>query len=254
MKAICDRRSRLLLLIWVFVCLLAAGCGEEPQAAPEVEERQPLIIEEGINQPAAEEPQQQPDAQTPADEPAVEFADKGEATTVEDLIAAQAKITSFYFEQTVEYPNGRVFIQVWYKDEKMRLISSQGGYGMAEEFYDYEAGTLITHAPGSDEPAVLFAFDKTSPDAPDNPVMNDYSTYTLVGGEEIDRQYCLILEAPNGDLVWVSTKYGFPLQTEYTDSLGDRLTAKYKNVSINTVKDSDVMPPADLEIYDYGAE
>lgn len=251
MNAIYQMRRMLLLLTAVLFSLLAASCDDTPEVPNETDDRQPIVIEEGINQHAAEEELSGEEEEIAQEESGVEFEDKGEATTVEDLIAAQAKISSFYFEQTVAYPNGHVFLQVWYKDENMRLFSSQGGYGMAEEFYDYETGTVISHQPGSDEPAEMYTFDKTSPDAPDNPVMNDYSAYTLLGGEEIDHQYCLILEAPNGDLVWVSTKYGFPLQTEYTDSLGDRLTTKYKNISINTVTDEDVLPPADLEVYDY---
>ena len=62
------------------------------------------------------------------------------------------------------------------------------------------------------------------------------------------RQYCRIVETASGDRLWVSTKYGFPLRVEYTDSLGERYQVDYKNLSINTVSDEDVAMPADLEV------
>ena len=245
------KKSTLLFLL-ALVLVYAAACNQQPDAGETpLNGEEPSVIEPGVSEDDPEE--EDPGEEETDVEPVEEFVDLGEATTVEHLITAQQKITSYYFEQHIEYLNGHVFIQVWYKDGKMKLISSVDGYGLTENYYDYNEGTIINYSPSSGTAATMMDFDEHAEDAPDNPVKDDYAAYTLVGSETIDRQYCLILETPEGDLLWVGTKYGFPLQVEFTDSMGEHLISQYKNVSINTVSDEDVEPPADMEIYYYGS-
>lgn len=249
------------LLALALALTLAAGCGEEPVVEPPPEAPQQTVIEAGVNNnPDPDDPLTEPDPQQPGPDPNAPpeesteagFTDKGEATTLEDLMAAQAKIESFYFEQSLTYPDGKIFLQVWYKDERMKLISSEAGYSLQEVYYDYVDNTVVTFSPGSGEAAWMMEFDELSEDAPDNPVREDLSGYTVVGSETIDRQLCLILETPQGELLWISTLFGFPMQAEFTDSLGTRMTSQYKNLRINTVSDDEVLPPADMEIYRIG--
>jgi hypothetical protein len=228
------RKLFLLLIIALVAVAVLAACNQE-QAA---EEQPPdfTIIETGI------EPGTDPQAEQEAD-----FVDRGAETTVADLSRAQAKITSFYFEQRMEYADGAVFLQVWYAAGRMKLLSSVDGYGLSEFYYDYEQQTMIRYYPGSGEDATQEHFDPHSADAPNNPVSEDYESYTLLGAEEIDRQYCLILQTPQGDKLWVGTKYGFPLKTEYVDETsGFTRSSLYKNVKINTITEEDVAPPEEF--------
>jgi len=243
------KRNNKMVFVWLgllIFALLLSGCGENTAAQPARDpDLPPNIIEPGVPQaPAADDPA----ANDPSEEDP--FPDKESASTQEDLAAAQSRIESYYFEQMLEYPDGYVFNQVWYKNGKMKVLSSVDGYGLTELYYDYDACTVVSCTPGLGN-AVMWDFDPASPDAPDNPILDDYTAYTPAGEEVIDRQYCMILQTPEGELLWVGTKYGFPLQVEFTDSLGERMTTQYKNVSINTVKDEEVVPPDDMEIY-YG--
>ncbi len=232
----------------LLLCLTACGGRSDDDVHNADSTAHSTVIEPGINPPL--DVLDETDSEDTIAQSTDEFVDKGEAATIDDIVAAQAKIKSFYFEQSVNYPDGSVFIQVWYKDKKMKLLSSVNSYALNECYYDYEKGTLVTYYIGSSS-AMQSDFDPDSSDAPDNPVMEDYRSYTLRNGTYIDDQYCLCLETPEGDLLWVSTKYGFPLKAEYTDSLGERMTSTYSNIKINMVTDEEVSPPAGLEIY-YG--
>ena len=238
----------LLLTLAAFMLAACGGVTEEEQ-----EDSQPTVIEQGAaaRQDEAGQTEEDEEADVPAPEDI--FPDKGQDATLEDLAAALDKVESYYFEQSVAYPEGHVFMQVWYKDGLMKLVTSVSGYGLTESYYDYDRGTVVDYYPGAVETASGREFDPEGPNAPKNPKMEDYSTATVVGSETVNRQFCQILETVTGDKLWVSTKYGFPLRVEYTDSLGERYNVDYKNLSINTVSDKDVAIPADLQIV-YNAE
>ena len=231
-------RVHMIVLLLLAALLLLPACG---QSAPEPAEdpSQPTVIEQGAAAHQGGEGEAQPS------DP---FPDKGEAATLEDLNEALAKVESYYFEQSVAYPSGQVFMQVWYKDGLMKLVTSVDGYCLTESYYDYEQGQVVDVSPGDRKAAYGRDFDPNSDTAPNNPKMEDYTAAALTGGETVGRQYCQIVETASGDKLWVSTKYGFPLRVEYTDSLGERYQVDYKNLSINTVSDEDVALPADLEI------
>lgn len=240
------RNKSILILLIIILTLALTACGngaEQQQPEPE----QPTVIEPG--QP---DPGQQPEE---PEEPAAPelFPDKGEATTVEDLSAAQAKIDSYYFEQTVQFPDGHMFMQVWYIDDMMKVATSVDGVSQSEFYYDYANMTVTTYYPGVSRSAMMLDFDASSPDAPENPKIRDYSACVLVGAETVNRQYCLILETADGSKLWVGTRYGFPMQAEYTDSLGDLYTIQYKNISINTVDPDEVLIPADLPVDNFSS-
>ena len=231
-------RVHMIVLLLLAALLLLPACG---QSAPEPAEdpSQPTVIEQGAAAHQGEEGTAQPT------DP---FPDKGEAATLEDLNEALAKVESYYFEQSVAYPSGQVFMQVWYKDGLMKLVTSVDGYCLTESYYDYKQGQVVDVSPGDRTSAYGRDFDPNSENAPNNPKMEDYTAAELTGGETVGRQYCQIVETDSGDRLWVSTKYGFPLRVEYTDSLGERYQVDYKNLSINTVSDEDVAMPADLEV------
>ena len=226
----------LITALFLLAALLLPACsGPDEESGPS----QPTVIEEG-----AEAHHEEDAEQTPKDI----FPDKGEAATIEDLEAALAKVESYYFEQSVAYPEGQVFMQVWYKDGLMKLITSVSGYGLTESYYDYNNGTVVDYYPGAMPTAYGRGFDPAAENAPKNPKMEDYSTAAIVGSETVGRQLCQILETASGDKLWVGTKYGFPLRVEYTDSLGERYQVDYRNLSVNSVSDEEVTIPGDLQI------
>lgn len=237
----------LLLLLLLVTALLLCACG--PEQPPEPVADQPTVIEPGKSGQAQDPASQETDPEQPEEE----FPDKAELATAADLTAALAKVESYYFEQSVAYPEGAVFMQVWYKDGLMKLVSSVDGYGLTESYYDYHHGTVVDYYPGVSETARRSNFDFEGENAPTNPKLESYHDDEIIGGESIGRQYCLILQTAYGDKLWVGTKYGFPLRVEYTDSLGERYTVDYKNVSVNTVSDQDVALPADLLVLDANA-
>lgn len=224
--------------------LLAVACGSEDKQDTETT-ADSTVIETGI--PHHNDSVDSTDSSTTE-----ELPDKGEDATIADLTAAQSQIESCYFEQTVEYPDGAVFIQVWYKDGRMKLVSSVNSYVLNECYYDYNQRTLVTYYLDSAS-ALQSDFDPESADAPDNPVLENYADYTLAGGEYIGDQYCLKLETPEGDYLWISTKLGLPLKAEYTDSLGERMTTQYGNIKLNSVQDGDLALPEGIEIRVEGA-
>lgn len=243
--------SILLLLLLLLTALLLAACETaEPVVEPPPADA-PTVIEPGIT--PVQPPQQAPSEQPDTDEPAELFPDHGEATTVADLVAAQNNIDSYYFEQTIQYLNGHMFMQVWYAGRQMKVATSVDGVSQSEFYYDYDNMTVTTYYPGVSEAAMMLDFDAASADAPENPKTRDYAACTLLGMETINRQLCLILETAEGSKIWVGTKYGFPLQVQYVDSLGEEFTAQYRNISINTVDVAEVQPPADLLINNFSS-
>lgn len=232
------RSPRIHMVIGLLLAaFLLPACGGVEQE--EDQSLRPTVIEEGAAT------RQEEDAGPSLSDP---FPDKGEAASLEDLAAALEKVESYYFEQSVAYPQGQVFMQVWYKDGLMKLVTSVSGYGLTESYYDYGRGTVVDHYPGALPAAYGRSFDPDGPNAPKNPKMEDYSTARDVGSETVGRQLCRVLETVSGDKLWVSTKYGFPLRVEYTDSLGERYKVDYRNLSINTVRDEDVTIPDDLQV------
>ena len=161
------RKNSLPAFIIILALLLSACAGQEAQ--PEVE--QPTVIEPGLaageedTQAGQDKPEPDPEPDPLADP----FPDLGQAATVADLSAAQAKVTSYYFEQTVQYPSGHLFMQVWYKDGLMKVSTSLDGVSQSEFYYDYNRMTVASYYPGVSDAAILVDFDPASPDAPQNP-------------------------------------------------------------------------------------
>jgi outer membrane lipoprotein-sorting protein len=232
------KKSKLLIATLIVLMVAVSACADE---SAEHDVHQPLVIEPGIEAGEAADDDQQLDQEG--------FADKGEATTIADLIQAQEQISSYYFEQNIPYSNGSVFMRVWYAGGKMKVVTSESGRTVSEEYYDYHNKTQTVYF-ASDNYAYQTYFNPYSEVAPVNPKQDDYSSYTYLGQETIEGQLCLLLEAPIGDKLWVSTKYGFPLQVEFVDSFGERYTVAYLNVSINDVDKNDVEIPTGLLITD----
>ncbi len=235
-----------LLVLLLLSALLLSSCGKKAYVLkPDVPDipSDPTVIESGIAEGGA----QQTNSGTGEDE----TDDKGADSDIDDLVRLQSQIASCYFEQRVDYPDGAVFLQVWYKNERMKLISSVNSYVLSECYYDYAGCTQLAYY--HDTAAALSSyFDPNGSDAPNNPLLTDYRSCTLLGGEEIDGQYCLQLETESGDYLWVSTANGFPLRSEYTDSLGARMSTQYMNISLNAVADEDVLLPEGISVKEAG--
>jgi len=229
--------AKIFIVPAICCALVFAGCSDPVN--PDNEDDS-VIIEPGIS-----------DVPVNGDntENVVVFEDKGEDTTVEDLAAAQEKISSYYFEQMMQSDYNSVFMQVWYCEGKMKVLTDTGASGKTEFYYDYDQELQISYTPGEDT-AIAMYFDADGEDAPDNPLDDDYLSCTVLGSEELNGQLCYILQAVNGDKLWVSTKYGFPLQVEFVGHFGDIFTVAYSNVEINTVTEEQVTVPSDLQVID----
>lgn len=229
----------MLILVCVAAVMACSACGEEEV----VEQGGPDVIEPGVVITEMDDPVEEEEVQEL-------FPDKGDKSTLEDMGAALAKVESYYFEQTMPFIDGSVFMQIWYKAPVMKVQTSVNGILNQVVFYDYEALTQLSYYPGSSSTGMLMSFDPANVDAPENPVLQDYSACEVLGFEAINRQNCMKLQAEDGTTLWVSTKYGFPLQVTFVDSLGEEYTVLYKNLVVNSVLDEDVAIPTDMEIID----
>lgn len=228
------------LIMATMVCL--ASCSNDGNSG-KTDGEEPIVIEPGVVE------NKDPEETDPAaDTPSEEFVDKGEDTTIDDLIAAHGKITSYYFEQTIPYAYGSVSLKVWYADNKMKVVADAAGSEINESYYDYDEKTMIYYTPSEGNQAIKMDFNPNGDDAPDNPKDEDYASCTMLGTETIDGQLCYILQTSVGDKLWVGTKYGFPLQVEFVDHLGDTYTVAYRNVAINTISAAEVAVPDNISI------
>lgn len=256
MKRFYGTSGLILTLVFVIVLLVCAGCGQTGELGSE-EGTGEIVVEPGIpsadpNEPAIDpEDSDDSDSDTDQEPDGPAFMDRGEDSTLEDIAANLALVESYYFEQNVPYVDGHVYMQIWYKDGLMKLVTSVDGYGLSEYYYDYNDGTVINYAPGNGTVAMKMSFDANGDDAPDNPKLQDYLSCTVEGFETIDRQTCMILTTPEGSQLWVSTETGFPLQVHYEDSLGDLWTVQYKNIRLNDVADEDLLLDPSVEVVDY---
>ena len=239
MIKIANKRVLVSFILATMVCL--AACSSD---GGQTDEDEPIVIEPGVvNEDNT------PDEETPVvDTPEEEFVDKGEETTIDDLVAAQEKITSYYFEQTIPYAYGSVSLNVWYADNKMKVVANSASGEINESYYDYDEMTMIYYNPAEGNQAIKMDFNPNSEDAPDNPKDENYAACTLLGKEELEGQLCYILQTAIGDKLWVSTKYGFPMQVEFVDHLGDTYTVAYHNIEINTISAAEVAIPDNVAV------
>ena len=242
----------------VFVLMLAVAlvvccaCGKSDDSGETDSDM--TIIEPGTDDGDLVDNQTDPveDEQTP-DEDADAFVDYGRTATLEDLTLAQSQVQSYYFKQTIPYVDGSVTMEVWFKDNKMKVISSMDGFGITEMYYNYSDYSVLSYTPAEGKNAVMMTFDPSDPDLPNQPKADDYQSYSVLATEDLNGQVCRVLQTDAGDKLWISTLYGMPLQVEFTDSLGERYTVSYENLRINDITDDEVSPPADLIVYDVGS-
>ncbi|MDO4581145.1 MAG: hypothetical protein Q4B96_00980 [Bacillota bacterium] len=207
-------------------------CACAPQAEPAAEP-EPQIIEPGVS----------------GEQQIIDSGIADEQQQVFDTLSGlQSQITSFYYEQSVPYPDGQVFMQVWRKDQLMKVVSSSGGYLLTEFYYDFTAHTVLSYSPGDNETALLTSFDPESGDLPDDPTREDFSQCSYLGRELVDGVLCYKLAAPQDETLWIDPNTGFPLQISYTDSLGEKYTVRYENIQLNNISDADVAAPDDIPI------
>ncbi|MDO4732141.1 MAG: hypothetical protein Q4B50_01305 [Bacillota bacterium] len=244
-----------LFVLLLAAMLLCAGCSGQPSAPPVEEDPQEVVVEPGHipeTPPAGQEGAAEDGSNASGEEEEVSpFVDKGESSTTEDLDANLKQIESYYFEQNIPYVDGHIYMQIWYKDGLMKVVTSVGGYGLSEYYYDYKEQTVINYAPGSGTPAMRLPFDPGNPDAPDNPKLQNYLECTASGFESIDRQTCMILDTVEGSKLWVSTATGFPLLVYYEVSLVVFWSVLYINIRMNTVKDEELLLDPSVEVVDY---
>jgi hypothetical protein len=254
---------RCLISIFLFLLLLAvmplfsACANKEKEAQPNQ-----VILEPGFstpgddttNQPVTPAPEPQPAAsgEDEGDEDEEAFIDLGRASTLDDLMANKEKIHSYYFEQTVNASYGEMSVQTWYADGWMKIVNI---FSDGEENIDYincEHMFSISLAPATRDYGILMYFEPDDPDMPENYLSNDYHQYRVVDTESINGQNCRVLESRQGKKLWVSTKYGFPLQVEFTDPTNEEhFIITYENIIFNQTRYEDVAVPADTELIQY---
>ena len=215
---------------------------------------EPVILEPGL---PTDEPnvQDEPDSNDPLEgeeeTPEEDFIDMDRASTLDDLMANKEKIHSYYFEQNISASYGDMLVKTWYADGWMKIASI---FGDGEENIEYfDCGNLILVSCASvDDYGMMMTFEPGDPDIPKNHLTNDYHQFRVEGTDSIGGQTCRILLSREGEKLWVSTKYGFPLQVEFTDPTNDEhFIISYDNLTINTTDYEEVAIPDDLVIYRY---
>lgn len=247
------RVHNIVLVLMLAVALVVCCACSKSDDASETDSDM-TIIEPGTNDVDTDEDETATteDEQIPEEDENA-FVDYGRTATLEDLSIAQSKVQSYYFKQTIPYVDGSVSMEVWFKDNKMKVITSMAGAGVTEMYYDYGDDTMISYTPSEGKNAVMMTFDPDDPDLPNQPKEDDYQSYSVLATEELNGQVCRVLQTDEGDKLWISTLYGMPLQVEFTDSLGERYTVSYEDMRINDITDEEVTPPSDLVIYDVGS-
>ncbi|MCL1976101.1 MAG: hypothetical protein FWG61_08085 [Firmicutes bacterium] len=247
----------LLFILLIAVMTIITSCnGHKKDALTQEIILEPGITEQDSHTPAVAEtidtePSLEAEAE-PKTQPEEDFIDQGRASTINDLMANKAKITSYYFEQTIYASYGEVFVQTWYANGWMKIVSSFTDGEENIEYFDCENLILVSHAPSAGNYGMMETFEEGNPDIPKNHLDNDYHNYKVVGTESIDGQICRILESRLGEKLWVSTKHGFPLQVEFNDPTNDEhFLIAYEGITFNQVRNEDVAMPQDLEIIMY---
>lgn len=242
----------LLIALLIAAIPLSSACGGKDKNAPPPQE---VILEPGLTsgepdaaaqadtpEPTEEEPSD------PADLSEGDFIDLGRASTLNDLMANKERIRSYYFEQTQD----DIFIRTWYADGWMKIILSFADGEEETEYIDCENRILVSYMPAVGDYGILETFAEGDPNLPVNHLNNDYHEFRVVDTDNIEGQVCRVLEGRQGEKLWVSTKYGFPLQVEFIDPTnGKQYIVPYENLTLNQVLYEDVIIPEDLDIYQY---
>ena len=236
----------LLIMLLLAAIALCCSCGKEKEEQP-----QQVILEPGLTEkePVTPEPQAEPE---PVAEEGDDFADKGRASTIDDLMANKEKIQSYYFEQTITTAFGDIFVKTWYTNGQMKIISTYEDGEENREYFDCEKLILVFHAPAVDDFGRMITFEPGDTEMPKNYLASDYHDFRVVDSDSIEGQTCRVLDTRHGEKLWVSTKHGFPLQREFTDTdSGGQYTVAFENIVFNQVKYEDVAIPEDLIIYQF---
>jgi len=237
----------LLTALLLMSVLVLGACNGKPE--PPLDST--TIIEPGL--PNIETPDaivDDPEPITDDPEGTEDFVDLGRASTLDNLMNNKAKITSYYFEHTINYVTGEITIKTWYYDSMMKIVSAFSDAPESVEYYDCYEHELISHMPAFGKSAIMRTLKEGDPDIPNNPLAYDYHSFRVVETDSIDGQICRVMERA-GETLWVGTKYGFPMQVEFRDSLTDEhLIVPYENITINQTTLEDVTMPDDLDIYE----
>ena len=242
-QCLCARRRIAWLLLLLAILLLCCSACDRNEEDTVIDD--PIVITPGVQDDLDQDPDADEEEQDEAQE---EFPDKGTESDVNDLVIALSKVQSYYYEKSMPYVDGTIDVQVWYYDGKMKYTMSDATHGDIHTYYDYQEQTRISYTPAMGNTAVKDHFSIYDEDLPAEPKSYQYYDYTVHGFETVDGQTCMMLETPSGDMLWISTRYGFPLQERFTDPQGDVYTVALQNLSINTVSESDVTLPDGVEL------
>jgi outer membrane lipoprotein-sorting protein len=237
----------MILLLTSMLIFSACSSNKEKEA----QQPQEVILEPGLikkepDTPAQPETSEQ-ESPTTADDV---FIDKDRASTLDDLMANKEKIQSYYYDFSITDDYGEMLIRVWYKDGLMKIVREFPDGDTEIEYFNCKNLTLVSHTPAFDDYGIMTTFEPGDPNMPKDHLSNDYHQFRLLDTESIDGQTCRVMENKDEKL-WISTKYGFPLQREYSDpTTNEHVTAIFENITFNQVKYEEVVIPSDLLIYE----
>lgn len=175
------------------------------------------------------------------------------AVTLDGIAEAQKSVQSYHYIQNTEANGEKYTVEIFYKDNKMKTISTIDGVGEAITYFDFNSGEMISYIPSQGAQAMRMTIDANNEELPVNPLDIDYLNDYEISGEESYAGYeCQILSSLDGSLkVWIMAEYGFPLKIEVTEGdFGVTYVTEYESISFNDLTDEDVSVPADLEIID----
>ena len=148
-------------------------------------------------------------------------ADVTPGITLQEISDAQKSVQSYHYKQTVTVSANEesYTIEIYYKDNKMKIVTNIADIGDSYAYYDLVKGEMINYTPSQGAEALRMSIDANSEEIPANPLEIDYiNDYQLTGTESIDGYDCQILTSLDGSLkVWIMQEYGFPIRMEMTE-------------------------------------
>jgi|GEM_PF-5952871 len=174
-----------------------------------------------------------------------------EEVTLADLNQSLSSVQSYYVDYYLPDIADGLTIKIWCKGDKIKTCSSTPSDSDSYTYFDLAADEGYYYIPDDGQTAQRFTGVAESDEKPDDMTKYDWSGYSIIGYETIDKYNCVILQNLDGEKAWVMKDTGFLVQKEYTDEMtGELGVIKYENIRLNDIQDSEVTLPADVVISD----
>ena len=183
----------------------------------------------------------------------------GTGESFQDYAGKVGKIQSLSYEEVYTFSDSQTYtMKYWVKGPRIRseMIDSDSGEVLVS-IVDVRSDIMYVYYPESNT-AMLMDFDYSQHD--DTMTLDgfydsmDFSIFTLKEKEVYDGKNCAVFETEEEDgsqvTLWIWEEKGLPLKLTTTTG-GEFMTIEYKNLQIDSVKDSLYELPDDVELFDF---